>query len=76
METGEGDHVDSQFTQISVQLAGETKAGGYARHRIRDEMVQVTVCGGGQFQGTEADVVEGLVVDAESLVGVLNQLVD
>ena len=39
-------------------------------------MVQVTVGRGGQLQGTEADVVQGLVVDEDGLVGVLAQLVD
>jgi len=39
-------------------------------------MIQVTVCGGGELQGSEADVVEGLVVNAVGLVGVLDQLVD
>ena len=39
-------------------------------------MVEVTVGGVGQFESAEADVVEGLVVDAEGLVGVLDELVD
>ena len=37
-------------------------------------MVEVTVGGGGQLEGPEADVVESLVVDDESLISVLNQL--
>ena len=75
METGEGDHVDSQFPQISVKLTRETQAGGHAGHGGRDQMVQVTVCGGGELQGTEADIVQGLVINAVGLVGVLDQLV-
>ena len=39
-------------------------------------MVQVTVCGRRQLERAEADVVEGLVVDAEGLVSVLDKLVD
>ena len=42
VETGEGYHVDSQFTQIGVQLTRETQAGGHTRHCGRDQMVQVT----------------------------------
>ena len=38
-------------------------------------MVEVTIGWGGQLQGAEADVIEGLIVDAESLISVLNQLV-
>ena len=76
METGEGHHVDSQLTEISVELAGEAQACGDTRHGGRDEMVQVTIGGGGQLQGTEADVVESLVVNAVGLICVLNKLVD
>ena len=39
-------------------------------------MVQISVCWGGQLQGTEADVVKGFVVNAVSLIGVLNELVN
>ena len=39
-------------------------------------MVQISVGGGGELEGTEADVVQGLVVDAVGLVGVLDELVD
>lgn len=39
-------------------------------------MVQITVCGRRQFQRAEADVVKGFIVDTESFVGVLDQLMD
>ena len=32
VETGEGDHVDGQFTEISVELAGESETGSYTGH--------------------------------------------
>ena len=76
METRERYHVDSQFTEISVELSWESEAGGDTRHGGGDEMVQVTVCGGGEFQGSEADIVKGLVVNGEGLVSVLNKLMD
>ena len=34
-------------------------------------MVQVTVCGGGQLEGPEADVIQGFIVNAEGFVCVL-----
>merc|ERR1711918_297995 len=40
------------------------------------QVVEVAVGGGGELEGTEADVVQGLVVKAHALVGVLDQLVD
>ena len=53
METGEGDHVDGQFTQISVELTRESETSSNARHGGRDQMVQVTVGWGGEFEGTK-----------------------
>ena len=76
MQTGEGHHVDSQFPEISVKLAGESEAGGHSGHGGGDEMVKITVGGGGQLQGPEADIVKGLVVNAVGLVGVLYELMD
>ena len=76
MKTGEGHHVDSQLPQIRVQLTGETQAGGDTRHDGRDEVVQVAVRGVVQLEGPHADIVQSLVVNAESLIGVLDQLVD
>lgn len=37
-------------------------------------MVKIAICGGGQLEGSEADVVKGLVVDTEGFVRVFNQL--
>ena len=76
VETREGDHVHGQFAEVGVELTGEPKAGGHTTHGGRDEVVEIAVCRGGQLERAETDVVEGLVVDAVRLVGVLNQLVN
>ena len=76
VKTGERYHVDCEFPEISVELSRESEAGGDTRHGGGDEMVKISVCGGGEFQGPEADVVESLVVNGEGLVGVLNKLMD
>merc|ERR1719193_2818586 len=76
MQPWEWNHVDSQFPKIGVQLTGEPEAGGNARHSERNKVVQISVGGVGQLQSPEADVVEGFVINAESLVSVLNELVD
>ncbi len=60
VQPGEGNQVDSQLAQVSIQLAGEAQAAGHARHHGADEVVQVAEGGGGQLQGPEADVVQGL----------------
>ena len=76
VEAGERDHVDGELAQVGVELTWEAEARGDARHGGRDEVVQVTVGWGGELEGAEADVVQGLVVDAVSLVSVLDELVD
>ena len=49
---------------------------GLTRHGGGDEMIEIAVGGGGEFEGTEADIVESLVIDAVRLVGVLDELMD
>ena len=74
MKAWEGHHVYSKFPQISIQLAGESQAGGNARHGSRHQMVQVTIGWSGQLEGTEANIIQGLVVNAVRLIGVLDEL--
>ena len=38
-------------------------------------MVEITVGGGGKLKGSEANIVQGLVIDTVGLVGVLDELV-
>jgi len=75
VETGEGDEVHSKLTKISVELAREAKAAGDAGHGSRYKVVEVTIGGGGELEGAEADVVEGFVVEAEAFVCVFYELV-
>ena len=76
VKTREGDHVDCKLSQISVQLTGEPQAGCDTRHGEGDQVVKIAIGGGGQLQCSKADVIECLVVDTESLVGVLHELMD
>jgi hypothetical protein len=39
-------------------------------------MVEITVGGGGELEGSEADIVERFIIDAVGLIGVLDELVD
>ena len=43
MQPGEGNHVDSQLPQVSIQLAREPEAGGDAGHGDGDQVVEVTI---------------------------------
>ena len=74
VKTGEGDKVDSQFSEIRVELTGEPEAAGDSGHGGGDEMVEISVGGGGELESSEADIVKGLVVDDHALVGVFDQL--
>ena len=76
VEAGEGDHVDGQLAQVAVELAGETEAARRTADGGGDEVVQIAVRGGGELEGAEAYVIQGLVVQGEALVGILHQLVD
>ncbi len=76
VETWERNHVDSELAEIAVQLARETQAAGGTADGSRDQVVQVTVGWGGELQGAEADIVQGLVIQSKALISVLDQLVD
>ena len=39
-------------------------------------MVEITVGWGGELEGSEADIVQSLVIDAHDLIGVLDELMD
>ena len=76
VKSGEGNHVDGEFPEISVELSRESEAGGDTRHGGGDQMVEISVCGGGEFEGSEADIVQGFVVDGEGFICVLYELMD
>jgi len=57
-------------------LTGESEAAGDSGHGGGDEMVQITIGGGGELKGSEADIVEGFVIDDHAFVGVFDQLMD
>merc|ERR1712216_719456 len=75
VETGEGDQVDAKLAEVRVELTREAETGGDTRHTGGAQVVEIAVGWGGELEGTEADVVQGLVVKAHALVGVLNKLV-
>ena len=74
VETREGDQVDRQLSQISVQLSREAERAGNSGHNLGDQVVQISVRRRSDLQSAEADIVQGLVINAEDLIGGLNQL--
>ena len=75
MKSREGNHVHRQFPEVSIQLPWEAEAGGDARHRHADEVVEVSVCGVLEQQSLCADVVKGLVVDDVRGICIFDKLV-
>jgi hypothetical protein len=39
-------------------------------------MVKITIGWGGQFKGSEADIVKSFVINAHAFIGVFDQLMD
>merc|ERR1719327_2003309 len=76
VETGEWDEIDSELAEVRVELTREAEAASDTRHAGGAQVVEIAICRGGQLEGTEADVVQSLVVKAHALVGVLDKLVD
>jgi hypothetical protein len=76
VETGEGDHVHGELTEIAVELTREAERASGSANSGRNEVVKISVSGGGQLEGTEADVVQSLVIEGEALISVLHKLVD
>ena len=76
MKTWEWDQVDSELSEIGVELTWESEAAGDTREGSRDEMVKISIGWGGELEGSEADIVEGLVVNAHDIIGVLDELMD
>ena len=52
VKSGEGNHVDRQLPQVSVELAGEPEAGGHTGHGQGDQMIQISVGWVGQLQSS------------------------
>mmetsp|Transcript_8202 Transcript_8202/g.9916 ORF Transcript_8202/g.9916 Transcript_8202/m.9916 type:complete len:398 (+) Transcript_8202:217-1410(+) len=74
METGEGHEVNGELSEVRVELTGEAEAAGDTGESGGHEMVKITVGGGGELEGAEADIVESLVVNAHDIIGVLDEL--
>jgi len=57
-------------------LAREADGAGDPTQASRHEVVEVAIRRGGQFQSSETDIIERLVVHAERFIRVLDQLMD
>ena len=76
MESWEWNQVNSELSEIGVKLTWESEAAGDTGESSRDQMVKITIGWSGELEGSEADIVEGLVINAHDLIGVLDELMD
>mmetsp|Transcript_27656 Transcript_27656/g.44136 ORF Transcript_27656/g.44136 Transcript_27656/m.44136 type:complete len:399 (-) Transcript_27656:87-1283(-) len=76
VKTWERNQVHRQLTKVRVQLTREPQAASHTGHDSRHQVVQITKGWGGELQSTEADIIQGLVVNAHHLISVLHKLMD
>merc|ERR1712086_937281 len=76
MQAREWDEVDGDLAEVAIQLTREAEAACHSTHCGADKMIQVTICGCGQLQGAEANIVESFVVEKEALICVLDELME
>jgi len=71
VNTGVGDQVSLELVQVDVERAIETEGSSDGRNDLGDQTVQVLVAGALNAEVTAADIVDGLVVNHEGAVRVL-----
>jgi len=72
MESGERNKVNSELSKIGVKLSRESKARGNSGHSSGDKMVKISISGGGELKGSEANIVEGFVINDHTFVGIFD----
>jgi hypothetical protein len=75
VDTGVGDEVGLELGHIDVEGTIETERGSEGGDNLRDESVQVGVGGALNIEVTAADIVDGLVVEHDGDIGVLEERV-
>ena len=73
VDTGVGDQVGLELVQVNVKGAIESEGCSDAGNDLSDEPVEVGESGGGDSEGLFADVVDGLIVNHEGAVRVLER---
>jgi hypothetical protein len=75
VDTGVGDKVGLELSEINVEGAIETEGSGQGRDNLSDKTVKVGVGGALDVEVTTADVVDSLVINKELNIGVLEESV-
>lgn len=72
VNTWERHEISLEFVQVNVQGAIETQASGQRANNPGDETVEVIITRAGDVKLALTDIVDGLIVNEESAVGVLS----
>jgi len=75
VETRKWNHIHSELAEIAVKLTREAEGASGSADSSRDKVVKITVGRGGKLKSSEANIVQGLVIKSEALVGILDKLV-
>jgi hypothetical protein len=76
MKSWERNKVDGELSQVRVKLTWESEAASNTGHGGGDQMVQITVGWGGELEGSEADIVEGFVINNLDDISIFDELMD
>ena len=72
VDTGVWDEVGLELGEVDVEGTIEAEGGGEGGNNLADETVEIGVGWALDVEGTAAKVVEGLIIDHEGAVGVVN----
>jgi len=76
MESWERNKVNSEFSEIGVELTWESDGAGNTWHGNRYEMVKITIGWGGKFKGSETDIVKSFIINNLNFISILNELMN
>ena len=75
VETREWNHVHCKLTKIAVELSRETKTARSSTDGSSDQVIQITICGSGELESTEANIVKSFIIQRKALISILHKLV-
>ena len=73
MDTGVGHQVSLELSDVDIEGTVEPERGSQGRDDLGDKSVKVSVGGSFNVQVTSADIVDGLVVEHDSDISVLEE---
>lgn len=73
MDSGIGDEIGLEFSDIDVEGTVESEGGGKGRDDLRDKSVKVGVSGSLNVEVSSADIVDSFVIEHDGDISVLKE---